>query len=307
MKRTYLFIILALVVAIAAAGCSQAATEESETPTPTPIPTATPEPTPEPIPDEWPVVDTDELTLTISDTSTDKDGSYIWSLDISNKSGSNVMLRMTGASLNGLACDPDWGLMLEPDASVATDVLWKSDRLTSAGITGNIVTAAFHLTAYNADDAEADNYLNDDFTVALIPGKTGFTYEVQPDDIVVLDTDEAAMIITSIAVRDDGEGVDANVVLINKSDYAIRFAMPDTVINDYEFVSATMDETVPAHTTCMTGFGWVYSYDWGYDMGYLDADGELLPDMDYTLNMKFTNADDITADALLNEGMSFVH
>ena len=312
MRKLYT-IVLTLALALALlAGCGgapaepEAETEAEATEAPSAEPTATPEPTEEPTPEEWVVADTEDVTFTITSFEADEEhGEYLWTVHLANKTDGKVMFLMQDAALDGMACDPGWGMALEAGEETDTTICFDAPTLAAAGLDGltDAATAAFDLLAYDAGEAEMRSYIDERYTVAFQPGDAPVAYEPQEGDILVLDNDALQMVVTGFD-PDAEAGYEMQAMVTNKAEYPLRIVVADAVIGERTFTSATLDKRIPAGAAAPVSLVWTFDYGVLGKEGMLDASGDLRTDLPITLNMTVTNEDDITAEPILQEGVT---
>jgi hypothetical protein len=138
-------------------------------------------------------------------------------------------------SVDGYMLDPFWSEEVTGGNKSNSTVSWSVDDLEMCGIS-DVKYVDFTLEAMYDGFTETDD----------IPVETPFTYytndendfyipdsrTVQDTDIVLLDTDDCTMIVTSID-PDDIWGYTVNVYLENKTDSKLTFSIDNASVNGY--------------------------------------------------------------------------
>lgn len=260
------------------------------------------------------VADTPDVYFAIVEQGVAEDGDYFWTLNIENRTAAAAMFTMEALSLDGLGADPSWGVAVDAGATVEEKVFWTASALAASGLEGieKATTATFRLNAYNNEDWEVPSYINELETVYFVPEEeaTPYSYEPADTDTIVFDTDAAKMVVTDLYAARETNGYEdgiaiAKVVLVNKSDDSIRFEMPNTLIAGSPYKSATMDVTVPPHASTVTSFKWTFTISYLQSTGVLDSSEAFSPNIEYTLNMKVSDVDDLTVPTIAEGAFAF--
>lgn len=261
------------------------------------------------------IADENDIYISVTEQGFADDGDYFWTLHIKNGTAAEAMFTMENMSLDGLCADPQWGLAVAAGDEIDTNVFWSKEALAGAGFdeSWTCSTATFNLDAYNNEDWAAPSYVNGLKTIYFVDEAdvNVFSYVPKETDMVVFDTDQATMVVTGIETGYETNGYEdgiatAQVILVNKTDDRIRFEMPNTMIDGSPYQSATMDVTVSPHASALTSFKWTFSVAYMQGSGILDAAAAFVPGVEFTLNLKVADVDDLTVPTIAEGAFTII-
>ncbi len=200
-------------------------------------------------------------------------------------------------SVNGYAVSGMFTEDVAPGESGDYEALFEMESFENFGITSPDAVS-FRLRVYNYDDWEADDYVNDMFTVY----PTGLTADqiVVPerktteDEVVVIDNEYCTFIILGLEI-DEGSGSYVNCYIENKSDVVECISWDDVKVNGIEF-DPYFAKYVQPGIRCYC------------DVSFYKSDLELaeitaIEKIDYTLRVY--EADDFFGDDFINKSYTY--
>ena len=181
--------------------------------------------------DDIVLVDNDEATFIVRGYEDDETWGYLINVYMENHTNNELMFSLDDATVNGFLCDTYWAASLPAGMKSHSSITLSKDVLERSEIS-TVTVIEFLLTAYNYDDWEADNYLEDTFTLYPL-GEAAAQYpERTPkdSDIVLFDNDSCTMILTDFT-NDEIWGYSAIAYIENKTDRLLFFNIEDGKIN----------------------------------------------------------------------------
>jgi hypothetical protein len=178
------------------------------------------------------IVDNDDCTFKITGISKDS-FSYNWTVYLENKTNKTLMFSLEDVSVDGYMLDPFWAEEVTGGNKSNSTITWYTENLESCGIF-DATEVEFTLDVYDSDNW--DNYFVNEIFTVYPNGEDNVQYPdprtAQDTDIVLLDTDDCTMVVTSID-PDDIWGYTVNVYLENKTDSKLTFSIDNASVNGY--------------------------------------------------------------------------
>ncbi|MCD8230992.1 MAG: hypothetical protein LUD14_04075 [Clostridiales bacterium] len=106
------------------------------------------------------IVDNDYVTVIVTGYEEDDLWGYTVNMYLVNKTDSTVMFGVDEASVNGYMADPFYAESVPAGKSAFSAMYWDDSELEENGIT-TVEEIEFQLRAYDEDDWEADDYVNE--------------------------------------------------------------------------------------------------------------------------------------------------
>lgn len=179
-------------------------------------------------------VDNDECSIRITKLESDNMWGYTVKATLENKSPDKTyMFSVTGASVNGVQCDPFFASEVAPGKKSNNDISFSDSTLKENGVS-DFSDIEILFRVYDSNDWSADSVAEE--AVHVYPyGKdkaTVFVREAKDSDKIILDNDYVTVIVTGYA-EDDIWGYTANLFLVNKTDTEVMFGVDNASVNGY--------------------------------------------------------------------------
>lgn len=182
-------------------------------------------------PDDILLVDSDTITIGITQLEAVEPLGYVMYVYMENHSEQTLMFTLDDVSINGFMCDPFWSFSLPSGKKAHDFIIFYQSDLDLFGIT-EVTELEFLLSAYLDEDWLSDAIVQESFTIHPVGEEavTSSSYTVQDGDIVLFNTKDCTMILTGFAV-DEERGYFATAYLENNSDTSLTFTLDDAAIN----------------------------------------------------------------------------
>ena len=179
------------------------------------------------------IVDDDKCTFTVKGIELDEDWGYMLKTELVNKTSTSLMFAMECVSVNGYMCDPYWACSVEAGQSEESNVTFYIEDLEINDIT-TVTDIEFLLEVYDNNNWEAEKFIYNTYTVYPFGEDAYRTYDRVPkeNELVLLDNDEATMIVTGIG-EDDYSGFYMSFYMENKSDMILNFSLDNVSVNGF--------------------------------------------------------------------------
>lgn len=179
------------------------------------------------------IVDNENCTVKIIGIDANNVWGYTLKVFLENKTDLNLMFSLDKVSVNDYMCDPFWATTVTAGMKSNEEVSFSSDDFEEIGIT-DVTDITFQLRVYDSDNWDAEDLVNDMFTIYPLGEDADQEYhrEVQPEDLVLFDTDTCAMIVTGYE-PDNLWGYTVKVFLVNKTEHALMFSVDDAAVNGF--------------------------------------------------------------------------
>lgn len=204
--------------------------------------------------DEIVLADTKNAYIKIKSMET-SGNNFEMKLYLENRSSSiNEMFSIDKMVINGYTVDPFWASEIAPGKK-ANDIVTVYS-LSDSGITEDANIVEFTFSIYNNDDWMAGSLLNERFTIyPLGEDKVSIKERVtQESDIVVVDNDDIAIIITGFG-NDRIWGYTAYGYFVNKTDKMLMFSCEDCSVNGF-MADPFWATEIPPHARGFSNISW---------------------------------------------------
>ena len=181
------------------------------------------------------IVDSEDLTFTITSVSASRSGDVSFKVLCVNKTDLNLMFSWDNVSVNGYMIDPFFASTVAAGKSSNVDISFSNRSLENANI-ASIDELVFTLRVYDSEDWSADKLVESEFIIyptgldasgVVIPARINTANEK-----VIVDNENAAFIILSVE-NDPIWGYTLLCYLENKTTDTLMFSWDDVSVNGF--------------------------------------------------------------------------
>lgn len=180
------------------------------------------------------LVNSDELTMAITDFAYDDFWGYVVTVYMENNTDKSLGYMIEDVSVNGFMCDPIWSSEVMAGMR-AHDFFYFSQEDLEFNEISEITDIELLFSAYESEDWLGDPLVEEKTTVYPLGKEASKTYNRTPQDsdTVLFDTDDCTMIITGFTTDDYGT-FSAIAYLENKTDSNLIFTLENAKINNID-------------------------------------------------------------------------
>ena len=180
------------------------------------------------------IVDNEYCSFKITGIDPDNMWGYTLKAYLENKSSDKTyMFSVINATINGVQSDPIFGSSVAPGKKANEDITFSDTTLDKIDI-GAVTDIQLYVRVYDNVDWMADNIAEE--TIHIYPlgeeNATIFVRESQPDDVMLIDIDEASVILTGYD-PDNLWGYAVDLYLVNKTDKHLMFSADNVSVNGF--------------------------------------------------------------------------
>lgn len=178
------------------------------------------------------LVDNENVTFQIVGFAEDPIWGQTMNVYLENKTDKTLVYTIEACAINGVMNDPFWATEVLPGSKANESISWMSPsgNASSAGIT----KLDFTLRISDSEDFMAEPVFNQSFSIYPVGEENVVpdVYSIKESDIVLFDTDDAAMIVTGFR-NDEIWGYTVDIYIVNKTQNTLMFAVDSATINGF--------------------------------------------------------------------------
>lgn len=184
--------------------------------------------------EEITVVDNEQCLIKITGIEPDNIWGYTLKTYLENKSTDKTyMFAVDAAAVNGIQVEPAFATEVAAGKKSNEKINFSDSNLSTYGIK-DFTDIELCFRVYDTNDWSADSVAEE--TVHIYPlgedKATAFVREPQASDTVIVDNDNATVIVTGY-IEDDIWGYTVNLYLVNKTDKDLMFAADEASVNGF--------------------------------------------------------------------------
>ena len=184
-------------------------------------------------------------------TGVEEGESYNWSVQLENRTETELMFSFRNVAVNGYMCDPGWGSSVAAGEVQEDTVEWWSDIMEVNGIT-HVEEVEFNLQVYDNENW-GDDLIQEPFMIECACEEEPSGYDAPEEGIVLADNENIFVIANGPYVDDEWGEYTLDIYMENKTDMDMYVSLTDVCVNSFEcdpYCAADIRAGAKAFTTC---------------------------------------------------------
>lgn len=222
--------------------------------------------------EETTVIDDSDCIVRITSIEPDSEYGYVLKAYFENNSDMDLYFVISDASLNGVMCDPYFGIEVAAGKKANSEIEFYSFSYITEDI-GEISNIEFTFYVYDNDTWDEITSGTANIFPSGEDNSTLFERDALETDTILLDNEDATFIV--IGSGSDDMGYTVNLFIVNKADSRVYFTAEDVSVNGY-MLDPYWGAELPAGKCMYSSMTW-------YDEDLEENDIEEVTDVEFSL------------------------